>query len=214
MATATLEPESPVAVPQYRDARHPLGLPAGSVRCTLCLMIVGLMVYQLVQPPDRLVRIPLALYGLLAMLMIFAAAEGGSVAPPGSGRASPWWLPGWFLRWSLLLGLAGAVGLLLRRRPMLLLERLTPEAGQLDGWPYVLAATGGGFVLGRLFHTFARQSWWFQDILAWVVLLAMAALVVGGVLLTINPVLEEQFQLTAWECVLTALVTFYFGARS
>lgn len=215
MATAYLEraPASPVA-PQFLDPRHPLNLPAGSVRGTLCVMILGLVVFQLMQPAGREVDIPLSLYGLLAMTLIFAVAHGGSIAPAGSERASPWWLPGGFLRGVLFLGLAAAVGWQAYQHPQLLLDRLTPSAEQLDGWPYVLAATGGGFVLGRLFHAAARWSWWFQDILAWAVLLAMAALVVGGVLLAIDPVLLRDLDLTVWQGVLTALVTFYFGARS
>jgi hypothetical protein len=214
MTTAVSVPQRVDLVPSYHDPRHPLGLPAGSVRATLCLMIVGVIVTLLLQPPDRTVTVPLFLYGLLAMLLLFVVAHGNSIAPARSNLPSPWWLPGGLVRGLILLALAAAVGWQLYYRPHLLPQRLTPTPEQLAGWPHVLAAVAGGFVLGRLFHGLARRAWWFQDILAWVALLDMAALVVEWLLLDIiNPSLPVPLNLAPWEGVLTALVTFYFGAR-
>ena len=66
--------------------RHPLGLPAGSVRATLALIIVGLFWLLLVIQPDKPVQVPLYLYFLMGLVLHFFGSHGGTIAPAG-GRA-------------------------------------------------------------------------------------------------------------------------------
>jgi hypothetical protein len=72
----------------------------------------------------------------------------------------------------------------------------------------------GGHLLADPVH---GMPYWFQDVLAWLSLLAMLGMVVEFLIhLVINPNLapERQLHLPHWEGFLAGLVAFYFGARS
>jgi hypothetical protein len=190
-----------------------LGLPPGSVRAVLALMIAGLFWLVLVLAETRPVQVPLFLYFLTGMILVFFASHGNSI---GVGGKSPLGLPRGFLRAIILLGAAGVIGWLYYTDPTKLPQIVTPEPEQLKQWPTLLLTTLGGFAIG---HIIGRGPWrqtaGFQDILAWVSLLAMIGLVVETILVVfINPRLNQELSLGGWEAVLTALVTFYFGARS
>jgi hypothetical protein len=216
--------------------RHPLGLPAGSVRATLTLMIVGLFWLLQLTTDDR-VPIPLYLYFLLGLVLVFFGAHGHTIAPASSiseetlwgsrlarqssqlagiSHASPWWLPRGTFRWLIFLGSLGINGWLLYSEPDRLIRRLTPESAQLEQWPALLAALVGGFGLGWLIRLGPwKRAPWFQDIQAWISLLAMLGL--GAEILIrlfINPNLELPLNLPLWESILVGIVSFYFGVRS
>jgi hypothetical protein len=57
---------------------------------------------------------------------------------------------------------------------------------------------------------------WFQDLLAWVSILAMLGLGIDFMIrLFINPTLQAgQLDLPFWEGELASMVAFYFGVRS
>jgi hypothetical protein len=198
--------------------RHPLGLPAGSVRAVLSLIIAGLFWLLLLLPADKDVQVPLYLYFLLGMVLVFFASHGRSIAPAGAAHRSPLGLPRGSILGIIVLGTVAVVGWKMHTDPELLLSRLTPEPQQLPQWPYLLAALVGGFFLGWLIRLGPwRSLYWFQDLQAWVSLIAMAMLGVEiVVLLFINPHLEEQTPINfpMWEEALTAIVAFYFGVRS
>src|SRR5262249_39228361 len=79
-----------------------------------------------------------------------------------------------------------------------------------------------GVVVGRLANTFladpvAGLPAWFQDIVAWISLIAMLGLMAAFLIhLVINPNVSPERQISAppWEGFLAALVSFYFGVRS
>ena len=88
--------------------------------------------------------------------------------------------------------------------------------------PFVLV---GAFFVGILVNRLVRigrgsnatPPYWFQDILAWISLLAMAGLAAEVVMLVIiNPTLqaEQQIRLPNWQMTLAAVISFYFGVRS
>ena len=83
-------------------------------------------------------------------------------------------------------------------------------------WPALLISAFGGFAVGYV----VRMGPWrgrpgFQDILASLSLLAMLGLVAETILIVfINPTIENRLDLSTWEAILTAVVAFYFGARS
>lgn len=98
-------------------------------------------------------------------------------------------------------------------------RRLQPDVDQLRAqWLYLLIALLGGLGLGWLIGRGPwRRSAVFQDLQAWVSLLAMLGLVVEMIIvLFINPNLgsDLKLNLTIWESVLTAIVAWYFGSRS
>ncbi|MFL5342724.1 MAG: hypothetical protein ACJ8F7_21540 [Gemmataceae bacterium] len=198
-------------------SRHPLGLPAGSVRATLALIISGLFWTLLLIPDDKAVPIPLFLYFLSAMILLFFFAHGKTISGE-EGQKPPWGLPSGSFRILILLGTGVAVGLHYYLYGHWPLQRLKPQPDQLSQWPTLLIALLAGLGLGWLFGRGPwRRSAVFQDLQAWVSLLAMLGL--GAeiiIVLFINPSLKAdvKLDLTTWECVLTGIVAFYFGARS
>jgi hypothetical protein len=203
--------------PDQEDSfiRHPLGLPPGSVRAVLALMIAGLFWLLLAMPDAYEDRVPLFLYVLLGPIMLFFGAHGHTIGHHITGH-SPLYLPRGMLRAVLILGTAGILVWLYQYHPDRLTKRLTPDANQLAQWHVLLISAFGGFSIGYV----ARKGPWhrspgFQDILASISLLAMFGLVAETILIVfVNPSLEKQLHLATWETILTAVIAFYFGARS
>jgi hypothetical protein len=195
--------------------RHPLGLPPGSVRATLALMIAGLFWLLMALPDAYPERVPLFLYVLLGLIMLFFGSHGHTIGCHITGH-SPLYLPRGLLRAVLLLGTAALLGWLYYAHPDRLTTRLTPDANELNYWPELLLAAFGGFAFGYV----VRKGPWrnmpgFQDILATVSLLAMLGLVGETIwIVFISPSLENKVNPHTWEAILSAVVAFYFGARS
>lgn len=204
-----------MSVPGF-PPRHPLGLPPGSVRAILVLMIAGLFWTVLaVAQVNPKVEVPLFLYFLTGMVLLFFGSHGYTIGRQVNA-GSPLHLPNGSIRFLLLAGTIGVVSWIYYRDPTQLREIVTPKPEQLEQWPLLLATTAGGYVLGYLIGRGPwRQKNSFQDLLAWVSLLAMLGLVVETVwVLFIGPSLTDPIPLHNWEAVLTAIVSFYFGARS
>jgi hypothetical protein len=200
-----------------------LGLPSGSVRAALALQIALLFWLillfppgKLVNPQDKLLHVPLFLYFLLGLVLAFFAAHGHTIAPVGSGQPSPWHLPRGVLRVLILLVTVAVVGWRWYSDFDGLRDQLTPPATQLPQWPELLLALAGGYGLGWVSRLGPwRRSPAFQDVQAWVSLLAMLGL--GAEVLVhlfINPTLGQALVRPLWEAILTAIVAFYFGVRS
>lgn len=196
--------------------RHPLGLPAGSVRAVMSLTMVGLFWLLLLMPPDKDVQVPLYLYFLLGLVLLFFVSHGHSIAPQGSSHKSPLGLPKGSIRAIIFLGTAAVIGWCIYSNRGLLMERLTPTGQPLIQWPYLLLSLMGGFFLGWLIRLGPWKGlYWFQDIQAWLSLIAMGLLGVDIVIrLFINPHMEQDFDLPLWEEILVGVVAFYFGVRS
>jgi hypothetical protein len=204
---------TPPAVPFFR---HPLGLPPGSIRAVMALMIAGLFWVALVLSATRPeVEVPLFLYFLTGMILLFFGSHGHSI---GShlNAGHPLHLPRGSVRAIILLGAAGVFAWLYYRHPERFPEIVTPAKDQLQQWPTLLATTVGGYAVGYLIGRGPwRRAAAFQDILAWISLLAMIGLVIETIwIIFINPSLEQAVRLKNFEAVLTAIVSFYFGARS
>jgi hypothetical protein len=197
--------------------RHPLGLPAGSVRAFLSLLIAALLWTLILIPEERGIPIPLFLYFLTAMVILFFFAHGKSISAE-PGQRPPWGLPRGTFRVILALGTAGALALHYYLYHVSPLPRLAPKPEQLNQWPGLLIALAAGLGFGWLVGRGPwRHSPVFQDFQAWVSLLAMLGLVAEIVIvLLVNPNLKQEVRidLSIWECVLTGIVAWYFGARS
>src|SRR5436305_322609 len=90
--------------------RHPLGLPAGSVRAALVLMIVVPFWLILLFPhPDRPLQVPLFFYFMLGLVMLFFTAHS-HLTVGGVVHQQPWGLPGAVFRWFIVLGTAAVLG--------------------------------------------------------------------------------------------------------
>jgi hypothetical protein len=216
------QPATPglVVRPTVRIPRQPLGLPAGSVRALLTFMILGLIWALMLLPEEKDIRIPLYLYYLMFLILgHFFAAHGHSIAGPTTGTASPLYLPRGTLRTLIIAGFLGVLAYryYLHRN----LEDLLKVREPLLQQPYlplvILTGFFVGVLLNRLLGWKLSTAPWFQDILAWVALLATLGLSAEVIVqLIINPSVEPEHRLHLheWHLVLCGIISFYFGARS
>jgi hypothetical protein len=205
--------------------RHALGLPAGSIRAVLALGILGylwLLVLKgapegtspLGNPQVSLAFIYLQ-FLMVLILAHFFTAHGHSIGRHVS-HGSPLGLPAGSVRFLLLAGYLGLAFYLYHTHP----DFVPPPTGPIVIMLLVLTTA---FFLGYLVT--AMMRWlgggtlpaWFQDIQAWVAILALLVLgIIVVVRLVINTSLplEQQIDLPITEAFLAGLVGFYFGARS
>ena len=196
-------------------ARPPLGLPPGSIRGLLAVQITLIFWMFLLAPSERNVLIPLNMYFLLSLVMMFFVSHGKSIARRGEVVPSPLYLPGGTLRFVILAGTAAVFAYVFFNDPERF-QRLTPTPDQLRSWRYYLGALGIGFVLGygtRLLPF--RHSWMFQAFQAWTAIIAMAILFLHLVFeVIINFSVEIPFDAVAWQTIVTGTTAFYYGSRS
>lgn len=204
--------------------RHPLGLPAGSVRALLALSVLGMLWLLALQPLARngpalgefQLSTPFMDLQILMVLILahYFAAHGHSIRTHAEQK-SPLSLPRGSVRFLLLAGYLGLAVFLYRTQPTF----QYPSTSAL----VLLLVLVSGFFLGHILTGAVRYlshgvlPYWFQDILAWVALLAMLAMgVLLIILLFINPSLSlgQEISPPVLEAILAALVGFYFGARS
>jgi hypothetical protein len=223
--------------PEYRYA---FNLPAGSVRASLVILIM-LPFWILLAVPQPLGPMPLYLYFLMGMVLMFFAAHGGTIKPKHvEDPASPLHLPPYFFRILLLVVTLGLLGYRFytdQNNLSALAERLAPPLYQLDPndktkvltdstglplpsiqWVWLLVSVVGGFaggwVVSRLLGKW-KEAYWFQDIQASVSILACAGLTVLGIIhLLINPTVTNPVDPSVFEYILTGIVAWYFGVRS
>jgi hypothetical protein len=195
--------------------RPPLGLPPGSIRGLLALQITAIFWILLLVPNEDAVPIPLNLYFLLAMVLVFFVAHGKSIARRDEPTPSPLWLPGGTLRFLILAGTAAVLAFVGLNHPDRL-NRLTPKPDSLDEWKYYLGALGIGFFLGYGTRILPfRHAWMFQAFQAWIAIIAMAILFLHLVFeVIINVSMPEPIKAVAWQTIVTGVVAFYFGSRS
>jgi hypothetical protein len=200
--------------------RHPLGLPAGSIRALLTFIVLGLIWALMCLQKD----IPLYLIFLMFLILgSFFAAHGHSIAGSGTSSASPLYLPRGSLRTLIFLGFAAVLGW--RYYNDHDLNTLFQMKQAIADRPYLplllLGAFFGGVIFSRVVERLASgpqgPSPWFQDVRAWLALIAALFLAVEVIIqLVINPGQPEdkQLELPQWQAFLGAVVAFYFGARS
>jgi hypothetical protein len=206
--------------------RHPLGLPAGSVRAILALLVFAIIWALLLLPeqPGKEVPIPLYLYYLMFLIIgSYFASRGHAPVPAGVKHWHPLYLPKGSLRLLMIVGFVGAMGWGYYNNPNFF-DRLSPSIDDIKKQPYLPVLLLGAFFLGIIVAHVGNILFgdpvmglppWFQDILAWVSLLGILGLCAEfAIRLFINPGLEKPLELPHWEGLLSAVVAFYFGARS
>jgi hypothetical protein len=200
---------------------HALGLPSGSIRALLAILVFATVWALLLIRPSE--EIPNYLGDLLFIIMGHYFAARRRVLDEQDPGPPPLFLPRGSVRLLLLAGSIAVAVLLFRR------GQLT----SLDQNPGVVALLlVGGFLLGVAMNIV--MTWWrerghrpprfVEDLRAVVSLAAgglLAFLVLNHVLLVLPPASIDN-QLSTWihlghlrpEQVLAALVGFYFGSRS
>ena len=195
--------------------RHPLGLPRGSVRAVLSILILGLfwtilLLPKSMEPEGQPLKVPMFLYFLTGVIVLFLFGGGRP-----DDEASVWRI---VARLFVIGGTLAVIGLQLYRYPEQTMDRLKPGPEQIQQWPALVIAVLAGFGVAGIARLGPWRRWpAFQDVQAWLSLLAMLALGIEVmVLLLINPNLKDHppINLTGLEVALTALVACYFGTRA
>ncbi len=106
-----------------------------------------------------------------------------SVAGWAVGIAGLWWLPGWYLLWSIWLGVFQGAGIAIALTLMVLRARTNAAARELSGMVQMsgyLVAGVGPWLVGALRDHSGGWSWSMGTLLAVAVLLLVAAFRAGG----------------------------------
>ena len=200
---------------------HALGLPSGSIRALLAILVFATVWTLLLIRPSE--EVPHYLADLLFIIMGHYFAARRRVAEEPDQGPPPLFLPRGSVRILLIAGSIAVAALLFQRGQLTALDRN----------PGVVALLlVGGFLLGVAMNTV--MTWWHErghrpprfveDLRALVSLTAgglLAFLVLNHVLVVIPPATIDS-QLSTWfhlghlrpEQVLAAVVGFYFGSRS
>jgi hypothetical protein len=186
------------------------GLPSGSVRGFLSVLICSFFWIVLLSPADSKITAPLGHFFLLTLVFMAFASQ-----PFLDVRAH---LLPWLMKLLFVGGSAVALGVAIYRDPALTAARLTPSPAEITQWPVLLACLACGFGIA-LFLRFVlgRHSMFFMTLRAWVGVIAMILLFVETILqFLVLPDLTEKNPeaLKVWEGVIIALVAAYFGART
>jgi hypothetical protein len=200
----------------YGDVRHPYGLPMGTVRGFMSVLICLFFWIYLLLPaaPGQLpLTAPLAHFFLLSLVFLAFASH-----PILHDSVKSEVLP-WLMRVLFVGGSIAVVAYVAYEDPSRLSTRLTPEQGEVVQWPVLLGTLCGGFGLG-LFLRFAlgRTSAAFQTLRAWVGIIAILLLVAETIYqFAIRPSLSEPpgpDAMKVWEGIIIAFVAAYFGSRA
>jgi hypothetical protein len=213
------EPISPGTLkPPPRSA---LGLPAGSIRALLALLVTGMISLLIALPPhDPVRKIPPYLFYLLFIVVThFFAAHGHSIRHV-RGSPSPLYLPRGLVRLLILVGLAGSVTFAMIRDQPAFLAEMEATMQELTKPPYLLLPVYvlGGFFLGVIVRTLVGRdnpSPAIQDIEAWFALIAILLMCIAAFIkFVIETSLWEPLSWPEFEAIVAAVVAFYFGERS
>jgi len=203
---ATAAPTAPARVQEYPT----FGLPAGSIRGFLSVLICSFFWIALLMPADTAFTVPLGHFFLLTLVFMSFASH-----PLQEARLHT--LP-WLMRLLFVGGSAVAVGVAIYRDPHLAATRLTPNPAEITQWPLLLGCLAGGFG-AALFLRFVlgRHSEMFMTIRAWIGVIAMLLLLAETLLqFVILPGVTEKNPeaLNVWEGIIIAAVAAYFGSRA
>jgi hypothetical protein len=199
--------------------RHALGLPAGSIRATHTLLIVGLFCAQLLVPTKQVLPIPpYMLYLLFMVLGHFFAHHSG---PSAGSEHHPLYLPGWFVRLVIIVALVGTIGWSIYNDSEKLRKQFEDSLDALKLEPFLPLIILGAFFLGVIVRAIVGREnppYALQDMEAWVSLISIIGLSVAVIYhLIIVPSLETPIQNTPmpiWQAALAGVIAFYFGERS
>lgn len=209
VCTHTKEMRMTPALPGVVQEYPTFGLPAGSVRGFLSVLICSFFWILLLLPPDYEMRAPLGHFFLLTMVLMAFVSHP---LPQGRTHLLPWLMRVLFVGGSL-----AVVVWALIQDPQLAAKRLTPAAEEVYQWPVLLGCLTGGFAVA-LFLRFilGRTSQLFMTLRAWVGVLAMLLLLFETILqyVILPNISERNLDVEKiWEGILIAIVSGYFGTR-
>ena len=197
--------------------RHALGLPAGSVRSLHALLVVALFCVALLVPTQRVAVPPYLVYLLFIIIGHYFAAHGHSIGTAES-KGSPLHLPPGTIRVVIILALVGSIGWKLYSDYDGLKRQYDATLEEMKDQVLLPILILGGFLLGVLLRGIVgrhHDAYWFQDLEAWLSVIALVGLGIAVILHSvINPSLAEPVSMHGLEGALGAIIAFYFGERS
>src|SRR4051812_21567349 len=175
---------------------HTYGLPMGTVRGFLSVLICSFFWFILLYPWDNPPHIPLGHFFLLTLVFLAFASH-----PIQELRVS--FLP-WLMRVIFVGGSIAVVAFVLVKDPARLSERLTPDPKDIAQWPALLGCLAGGFGFSLFLRTIlGRDHPLFQTLRAWMGVLAMLLLLAETIFqFAILPTLSDKPSVEAmkvWE---------------
>jgi len=191
---------------------HPFGLPMGTVRGFLSLLICSFFWIALLDPRENITPVPLGHFFLLTLVFLAFASHPIQELRP---RAL---LP-WLMRLLFVGGSIAVVAYVGWKDPHRLTTRLTPDASEIAQWPVLLGCLAGGFGFA-LFLRFVlgRNGALFMTLRAWVGVIAMLLLLFETIFqFVILPSMSDKpgrETMQVWEGILIATVAAYFGSRA
>ncbi len=193
--------------------RHPFGLPAGSIRGFLSLLICAFFWMVLLWPSDAVAKPLMGHFFMLALvLMAFASSPSAH-----SGNRDTSFTP-WIMRILFVGGSLAVVAFTLVKDPAQFSHRLTPDPVEFrDWWGTFLAVTAGGFASGLFIRfAFGRESPIFLSLRAWLSIVAMVMLTLELALFVAFTSAETKPEtfMRYWEAFEVAAVAAYFGTRA
>jgi hypothetical protein len=199
------------ALPATSEVRHPFGLPMGTIRATLALLICGFVWLVLLWPHDN-VKLPLAHFFMGSM--VFMAFVTHPSLPNGEGQS----IAPWVLRVLFVVGSIGVVAYAVFTDWAQVTTRLVPDLNEFkDWWLAYLGVTVGGFVAGRLLRLLLGNSnLFFQSLRAWLSVLATMMMLSEFLFFIAFSSATERPDafLHAWQAVQLLAVSAYFACRT
>lgn len=200
-------------IDSVNEPTNPFGLPLGSVRGLMSLLICGFFWIVLLWPDEMGVRPLLGHFFMLALVLMAFASAPAAYKDGETSRLIPW-----VLRFLFVGGSIAVVLFCMFQHPDRLQTRLTPNVEEFKNWwgPF-LATTFGGFA-GGLFLRFilGRSNPIFQTIRAWLSVVALMMMVTEIGLFVMFTTAEnkpDEF-MRYWQAIELALVSAYFGTRA
>jgi hypothetical protein len=195
-----------------RPEYHPYGLPMGTVRGFLSVLICSFFWIILLYPKENAPTAPLGHFFLLTL--VFLAFASHPIYELRTTSILPF-----IMRILFVGGSVAVIAYLAFTDPHRLSARLTPDAKEITQWPVLLGCLAGGFgvALATRF-VLGRQSPMFMTLRAWVGVIAMLLLLFETIFqFVIRPNMSDQPSievLQVWEGILIAMVAAYFGSRA
>ncbi len=195
--------------------RHALGLPAGSVRSLLALIIVGLVCVMMLVPKQP----PIAPYLVYLLFLVLGHLFTQAIGPASS--PGPLYLPAWLVRLLIVAAVVATVvvKLFVFQDEEGLRIQFDKTLDAMKGQPFLPLLLLGGFFVGVLLRAVLGRDnpplvW--QEVEAWLSLLAMGGLCIAAIIhLVIAPsVHSHEVATPTWDSILSIIIAFYFGARS
>jgi hypothetical protein len=196
----------------YAQEYPTYGLPVGTVRGFLSLLICSFFWVVMLYPSHAELHVPLGHFFLLTLVFL------AFVSQPLSELHTQRFLP-WLMRFIFVGGSIAVIAYVLYVDPQRLPQRLTPDPKDIAQWPVLLACLSGGFGAGLLLRfVLGRQSQLFMTLRAWIGIIAILLLLFEMLFqFVILPNMSQQPSVDTmkiWEGVLIAVTGGYFGTRA